>query len=146
MWIATKQSKMKKKMESICKVHEPWMNMDSESNSWNPPCRNQYDGLNREGVRGPLSYITKIMYRKSVSQLFLVLFPLTSFKQIVNHTNFYEYEENVKQVDATDRDVNMKKKKQFVSHEKRDLIKRTCAPNRNFSLNQKATEIIIKIY
>ena len=42
IWSATEQSEMKKNLESIREVHEPWKELDLDSNSWQPPRRNQY--------------------------------------------------------------------------------------------------------
>ena len=134
IFTATEQSEMKKKLESVCEVHEPWTELDSESKEWNLPRRNQYDGPNGGGVRGASSYITNIMYQEAatLATLFLALFPITIFEKIVKHTNFYTYKENVKLVDTHDRDGNLMKKRQFVSCDERDLERRTCASKKMF--------------
>ncbi|GFH50228.1 hypothetical protein CTEN210_06704 [Chaetoceros tenuissimus] len=134
IWSATEQSEMKKKLESIREVHEPWTELEPDSNTWTPPRRNQYDGPNGGGVRGPSTYITNIMYRQgaTLATLFLALFPLTIFERIVKHTNFYAYKENVKLVDAFDRDGKLKKKRQFVSCDENDPERRTRVPMKIF--------------
>jgi inhibitor of KinA sporulation pathway (predicted exonuclease) len=134
IWSATEQSEMKKKLESVREVHEPWKELDPEYNSRQHPRRNMYDGPNGGGVRGPSSYITNIMYRPgaTLATLFLALIPIFIFEKIVKHTNFYAYEEKVKLVDAYDRDGKLMKKRQFVSCDERDPERRTRTTKKMF--------------
>ena len=110
------QSDLKKEMEPLRPVHEPWVELDENSEAWEPPQEHSYTGSQSGGKWGPTSAITKVATAtgSTLAQLFFFFFTITLFKEIVKMTDKYAYKDWVLEKKGTDRDGIPKKKSYFV--------------------------------
>ena len=110
------QLEMKRKMEPIRKVHQPWVELKRLDNfSWEPSEEDQYTGSGGAGDYGPDDDIRSAASKQSftLATLFLLLFPITLIQFIADRTKFYAYDDWVVETVQLDSDGNQKKRKMF---------------------------------
>src|SRR5210317_1133065 len=98
---------MKKKMEPLRSVHQPWKELkkDGEGFSWQPREDDSYTGCEGGPKCGPTQWITNIaMNAETLDSLFLAIFPMSLINHIADMTNKYAYKDWVVETEAKDAD------------------------------------------
>ena len=116
LFSARDQSEMKKKMEPLRNVHQPWKELkkDGEVFAWQPREEDSYTGSDGGPKCGPTQWIKdKAMNATSLACLFLAIFPMSLIIYIAKMTNKYANEDWVVETEVKDADGNVKKRKVY---------------------------------
>ena len=89
IFTATQQNEWKTKMELVCPVHEPWMEITKDNNfTWEPEQADQYTGPADGANAGPLRKMIDIARTaESLVCIFLAIVPLSFFSEIAKRTH-----------------------------------------------------------
>jgi len=110
-----KLSEMKRDLEPIRPVHEPWTEQTEDTNvEWIPTERDSHTGARGGGLFGPTSAVSRIVRTATnLATIFFFILPLLFFEKVAKWSTKYAYEDWVVEKYANDRDGNKKKVRHF---------------------------------
>ena len=111
----TQRKEFEKSMESVRPVHQPWIEVTTDSDiTWEPERPDRYEGPAGGATPGPSAWIQQIVRgADTLACIFLALVPWAFFIKVASLSQAYAYTDWVVEKRGTDRDGNPRKKTHF---------------------------------